>query len=183
MRLIAALALLLVSFASYGQTCPAGLPDPVPRDAVRLNWGAVTTYTDGSTIVGTVTYTVYKRTGTTDAMVCTTTATNAGQTGLAVATHTYVVTARVGTGPESAKTAPASKDVTAPTPNVPPNLTIASNRIDPAEWTCRDQSGAILSSHSRQDKAMEACVNLALARVGTPYEIRPSGYRLVASLR
>lgn len=183
MRLAAAVLLLLVPFAAFGQTCPVGPPDPVADNAVRLNWSAVTTNTNGTPIVGTVTYTVYKRVGTTDTVVCTTTATNAGQSNLAVGTHSYVVSARVGTGPESAKAGPVSKAVAAPIPNEPPNLTIASTRIGPDSFTCRDAAGNVLTRHERQDKAQESCTNLAIANLGKPYDVIPSGYRIEARQR
>jgi hypothetical protein len=44
--------------------------------------------------------------------------------------------------------------------------TVTSTRIESAEWTCRDSSGAVLSSHTLADKAQEACSNLALPAPG-----------------
>lgn len=154
----------------------------MPADQARLNWVRPTSNTDGTVIAAAtaLTYTLYKRSGATDAAVCTTTAASAGQTNLAPGTHTWLVTARVGTGPESGKSNAASKTVDPPVPNPPSNLTVTSTRIEAAEWTCRDATGAVLSSHVRQDKAQEACTNLALANVGLSYEMRPSGYRISA---
>ncbi|MGQ0836340.1 MAG: hypothetical protein ACT4O5_15750 [Gammaproteobacteria bacterium] len=57
---------------------------------------------------------------------------------------------------------------------------VTSTRIDSASWTCRDTAGAILTSHERQDKAQEECTNRALKSPGTAFEIRPSGFRIVA---
>ena len=67
-----------------------------------------------------------------------------------------------------------------PEPEPQPAAAFTSTRIESADWTCRDSSGAVLSSHQRQDKAMEACANRALAEPGAVFEIRPSGYRIVA---
>jgi hypothetical protein len=77
----------------------------------------------------------------------------------------------------------ASTVVQPPTPGVPTNITVTSTRIEPSEWTCRDASGAILTSHTRQDTAQTACTNLAIASLGAIYEIRPSGYRISAVAR
>lgn len=182
MRHVFAALLLLTSFSVQAQTCPASPADPVPRDAARLSWTRPTTNTDGSAIAATtvLTYTVYERVGTTDTMRCTTTTVTAGQVGLAVGSHTWVVTARIGTGPESPKSNAATKTIPEATPGAPGNVTVASTRIDPDSWTCRDESGAILSRHERQDKAQESCTNYALASLGKPFEMRPSGYRIVA---
>jgi hypothetical protein len=185
MKLLALLAVLMPC-AAFAQlpTCPVAPSDPIPRDAARLTWVRPATYTDGSAIpTSTVfTYTLYERSGTLDTARCTTNGELAGQTALTVGTHTWLVTARVGAGPESVKSNPASKtvDPLPQVPNPPTNLTVTSTRIDAVEWTCRDATGAVLSGHTRQDKAQEACTNLALASLGTPFEIRPSGYRLVA---
>lgn len=176
--LLAALA-VLASFAAEAQpACPAAPSVPVPRDQARLTWTAPTQYTDNTPIVaGTVlTFTVY-RDGTAN---CTTTGSVAGQLALTVGTHSWTVTARVGTGPESPQSASASKTIPAPTPGAPTGITVASTRIESDSWTCRDESGAILSRHERADKAQESCTNFALSSLGTPYEMRPSGYRIVA---
>jgi hypothetical protein len=179
------LAALLWAGNSFAQTCPVAPSSPVPRDQARITWQRPTHNTDGSTIPASTvfTYTLYRRTGSTDTAVCTTNGELAGQTGLAVGTHTWVVTARAGSGPESGKSAPGSKTVDAPpvpTPNPPGGITVASTRIDPDSWTCRDENGAILSRHERQDKAQESCTNFAIASLGKPYEMRPSGFRIVA---
>lgn len=185
MRLLAALLVLACPTLAFGQACPAAPADPVPRDQARLSWDRPGYYADGTVIgpaVGII-YTVYERVGTTDTVRCTTTAVTAGQSGLSDGAHAWVVTARVGTGPESAKSGSASKTI-APAPIVPPgpptNVTVASTRIDPDSWTCRDESGAILTRHERQDKAQESCTNFALANLGVAYEMRPSGFRIVA---
>jgi hypothetical protein len=61
--------------------------------------------------------------------------------------------------------------------------TVTSTRIESAEWTCLDYSGAVLSSRTRADKAQEACSNRALAAPGQVFEMRPSGYRITAAVR
>jgi hypothetical protein len=58
--------------------------------------------------------------------------------------------------------------------------TITSTRIESASWTCRDASGAVLTTHERQDKAQEECTNRALKSPNTTFEMRPSGFRIVA---
>lgn len=94
-HLIVAVLLCVSGTAAYGQACPVAPADPVPRDAARLEWPAVTKYTDGSDISATtrVTYLVYERVDGVDVRRCTTTATTAGQIGLSVGTHTWVVAA------------------------------------------------------------------------------------------
>jgi hypothetical protein len=185
-RLIASLALACFALPAFAQlpACPAAPADPIPRDQARLAWVRPGAMTDGNVIAPTVviTYTVYERVGTTDTARCTTTNTSAGQTGLTDGAHTWVVTARIGSGLESAKSGSASKTIppSTTTPAPPTNVTVASTRIDSDSWTCRDSSGAILSRHERQDKAQESCTNYALANLGTPYEMRPSGYRIQA---
>lgn len=64
--------------------------------------------------------------------------------------------------------------------SLPAAAQITSTRIESASWTCRDTEGRVLSSHERQDKAMEACTNRALKSPGTKYEVRPSGFWIVA---
>jgi len=185
MRYLIALASLLLTVDSLAQTCPTPPADPVPRDQARLSWVRPTTNSDGSALAASVvlTYTLYERVGTTDTARCTTSAVTAGQTGLSDGAHTWVVTARVGTGPESVKSTAASKTIP-PAPVVPPgpptNITVASTRIDPDSWTCRDENGAVLSRHERQDKAQESCTNFAIANLGKTFEMRPSGFRIVA---
>lgn len=62
-----------------------------------------------------------------------------------------------------------------------PQQTVTSTRVEQAEWVCEDAAGIILSNHTRQDKAMEACSNRALANPGQDFYIRPSAYRIVAT--
>lgn len=94
--------------------------------------------------------------------------------------NTYATTFTTAAPGNSSFSNVATTTVAPPTPQQPTNIQITSTRIEPASWTCRDQSGAILSSHERPDKAQEACTNAALASVGTPFEMRASGYRIVA---
>lgn len=98
MRLIAALLVLACPAFAFGQTCGPAVPDPVPRDALRLNWNAVTTWVappGGNIPTPTqVTYSVYKMVGTVASLVCTTTALSAGITGLPVGEHCHAVTAK-----------------------------------------------------------------------------------------
>jgi hypothetical protein len=190
MRVIVAAALLLASFAAHAQTTcgPASTVTPQPWNEVRLNWMAPTTLTNGQPIPsGTVlTYTVYRRSGTatTFTAICTTTASVTAIPNQPVGANTYTVTAKTATSAESGQAIPhANKTVTEPAPNPPTSLTIASTRIEPDSWTCRDGAGLILTRHERQDKAQESCTNFALANVGVPFEMRPSGYRIVAAAR
>lgn len=74
----------------------------------------------------------------------------------------------------------AATTVAPPTPQQPTNITITSTRIGMSEWECIDAAGAVLSQHTRQDKAQESCTNYALANLGRAFEMRPSGYRIVA---
>lgn len=94
--------------------------------------------------------------------------------------NTYATSFAAGAVGNSPLSNVASTAVAPPQPQQPTGITISSTRIEPASWTCRDQSGVILSSHERPDKAQEACTNFALASVGTPFELRSSGYRIVA---
>lgn len=173
MRAIVGVLLCVMCAPALAQTCPVAPADPVPRDAARLIWTAPTTNTDGTAIAGTLTYTVYERVGTTDTLRCTTTATSAGQIGLTAGTHTWVLTARVGTGPESVKTAPASKTIAAPTPNPPSSILITRNDY----WYCNKADGT-RSQHVAEPEAFEACVNEAL--VAGSSSITAAGYRIVA---
>lgn len=116
------LALLFLPAVVLGQTCPTAIPDPVPRDAMRLSWTAPTQNTDGSAITKAITYTIYE--GTT--AKCTTTATAASLTSLSVGVHSWTTTAKTTDG-ESAKSNVASKTITAAPPNPPTGLT-----VDPA---------------------------------------------------
>lgn len=94
--------------------------------------------------------------------------------------NTYATTFSTAAPGNSAFSGIATTTVAPPTPQQPTSITITSTRIDPASWTCRDASGSILSSHERQDKAQESCTNYALASLGTAFEMRASGYRIVA---
>lgn len=61
--------------------------------------------------------------------------------------------------------------------------TVTSTRIEAAEWTCGDSSGAVFSSHARAHKAQEDCSNFASAAPGRMFEMRPSGGRMTATAR
>jgi hypothetical protein len=131
-----------------------------------------------------LTYTVYRRVGTgAFAAQCTTTSVGTALPNQPVGSVAYTATARIATGPESTQPSPFTKNITEPAPAPPSDITVASTRIDPDSWTCRDSGGAILSRHERADKAQESCTNFALANLGKPFEMRPSAYRIVASLR
>jgi hypothetical protein len=121
---LALLALFLPAI-SFAQPCPTAIPDPVPRDAVRLSWTAPTQNTDGSSITKAITYTVYEGT----VAKCTTAATAGSLTGLSVGAHSWALTAKTSDG-ESAKTATVSKTIPAAPPNPPTNLL-----VDPASLT------------------------------------------------
>jgi len=59
--------------------------------------------------------------------------------------------------------------------------TFTSTRNTQFEWQCETESGDRLSGHTRQDKAVEACANRALASPGTTYIVRSGSYRIVAT--
>jgi hypothetical protein len=59
--------------------------------------------------------------------------------------------------------------------------TVTSTWVEAAEWTCRDASGAVFSSHTRADEAREACSNRALAAPGQVFDMRPSDYRITVT--
>lgn len=59
------------------------------------------------------------------------------------------------------------------------SLTIT--RVGPCDWTCADQTGALLSCHTRVDKAIEACANRSLID-GVEYRVVPAEYRVVATV-
>jgi hypothetical protein len=184
MRYLAGL-LLLVSFGAQAQTlCPVPPADPVARDAARFSWQRPTLYTDNTAIPSTtvLTYTLYRRVGTVDTAICTTNATGAGQSGLAVGTHTFVVSAREGQGAEGPKSNAASKTVAAAPPGAPLNLTIAATQVG-GNYTCRTAAGEVLTSHTTPHKAQESCTNQAVAHLGDEFRVQPDGYlRIVASL-
>jgi hypothetical protein len=186
MRTLIAGVLLLASFAAQAQTvCPVPPADPVARDAARMTWQRPTLYTDNTAIPSTsvLTYTLYRRVGTVDTAICTTNATGAGQLGLAVGTHTFVVSAREGQGAEGPKSNAASKTVAPPpSPGAPINLTIAATQVG-GNYTCRTAAGEVLTSHTTPHKAQESCTNQAVAHVGDEFRVQPDGYlRIVASL-
>jgi hypothetical protein len=186
MRLMFAALLLLVGSVAQAQTaCPAAPVDPVARDAARLSWQRPAIYTDNTAIPAAVvlTYTLYRRVGRVDTAVCTTAALSAGQVGLAVGTHTFVVSAREGAGAEGPRSNAASKTVAAPpSPGAPLNLTIAATQVG-GNYTCRTATGEVLTSHTTPYKAQEACTNQAVAHVGDEFRVQPDGYlRIVASL-
>jgi hypothetical protein len=185
-RFIASLALALIGFGAHAQTtCPVPPADPIARDAARMTWQRPTLYTDNTAIPSTsvLTYTLYRRVGTVDTAICTTNATGAGQSGLAVGRHTFVVSAREGAGAESPKSNAASKTVAAPPPpSAPLNLTIAATQVG-GNYTCRTAAGEVLTSHTTPHKAQEACTNQAVAHLGDEFRVQPDGYlRIVASL-
>jgi hypothetical protein len=185
---IAALAALPV-YAQTLPTCgPASTATPQPWNEARVSWTAPTTYANGQAFpTGTVlTYTVYRRVGATGTFgaLCTTQATSTALASQPVGSVFYTATARIGAGVESTQGAPpGNKTIVDPAPSPPTGITVASTRMEPDSWTCRDQAGAILSRHERADKAQESCTNFALASIGTPFEMRSSGYRIVAARR
>lgn len=134
MRLIAAVVFLLASFELHAQTCPAAPADPIARDALRLNWNAVTTWTvppGGNIPTPTqVTYTVYKMVGTTATLQCTTTALSAGVLGLPVGDACFAITAKTALSnppnTESGRTATVCRTIPPPltTPAVPGGFTV-----------------------------------------------------------
>src|SRR6185503_17126694 len=87
---------------------PASSVTPQPWNEARVKWDAVTTYTNGQTIVGTVTYTVYRRAGATGsfAAICTTTATATALPNQPNGVNNYTVTAKTSTSSESAQPSP-----------------------------------------------------------------------------
>jgi hypothetical protein len=60
--------------------------------------------------------------------------------------------------------------------------TVSWTRIESAEWTCRDSSGALLSSGTQAHNAHETCGNRALAAPGQVFEMSPIGYRNITSV-
>jgi hypothetical protein len=94
--------------------------------------------------------------------------------------NTYATTFNTTAAGNSAFSNTAVTTVAPPTPQPPASITITSTRIGTADWECLDGAGAVLSQHVRQDKAFESCANRAYAALNTPFEIRPSGYRIVA---
>jgi hypothetical protein len=61
--------------------------------------------------------------------------------------------------------------------------TVTSTRIESAQSMCRDSSSAILSSHTRADKAEDACNKRALGAPERIFEMRKDGYRMTAEVR
>jgi hypothetical protein len=190
MRFIAVLLLLFVSTAAQSQlaTCPAlSIATPQPWNEARVTWTAPTTYENGQPLGSGVVlrYTVLRRTGTTGTFtaICETTATSTSLSNQPLGQNFYTATARTNTSAQSAQATPDDKIITEPAPSQPTNITVASTRIEQYEWTCRDDAGAVLTTHTRQDKAQESCTNLALANLGKSFEMRPSGYRIAASAR
>jgi len=185
---------LLVAWASRSEaqplpTCaPASTVQPQPWNETRVAWVAPTTYaTTPPTPLpagAVLTYTVLRRTGTSGAFVaiCQTTATGTALANQPIGQNFYTATARI-TGTDSVQAAPASKDIVEPPPSPPTNITVASTRIDPYEWTCRDSSGAVLTNHRSAVEAQTECTNRAVAALERVFEIRPSGYRIVARAR
>lgn len=191
MRILIAGALLCVSFAAQGQ-------------AVTARWVNATITTAGTpipasgsgalvrTVVEYGTKTATNGFGTKQGEVWVAAPATSLQLSLVVAQeyalrafhcNTYATAFVVNAPGCSAFSNVAIVFVQPPTPQTPTGLTVSSTRIESAEWTCRDIAGNILSSHTRQDKAEEACLNRALAALDTPFEVRPSGYRWVAQVR
>ena len=57
---------------------------------------------------------------------------------------------------------------------------VESIRDSQYEWTCEDASGALISGHTRQDKAFQSCYNAALA-TGETYYVRGGAFRVTAT--
>jgi hypothetical protein len=193
MRTLMTILALFAALPALGQTCaPASTATPQPANEARVSWQRPATYADGTALPTTValTYTLYRRTGTSGsfAALCTTTATSTALASQPVGQQFYTVTAKTATSGESAQaTPPGSKTIADPPPGTPTNITVVSNRVEPESWTCRDEAGVIISSHQRQDKAQEACTNQAIAALlagsaqqSPPFEMRSSAYRIVA---
>lgn len=58
---------------------------------------------------------------------------------------------------------------------------IESVRQTQYEWECKEQDGDRVSGHTRQDKAFQSCINLALANPQTPYFVEGGTYRIIAT--
>jgi hypothetical protein len=137
MRIQVALLVALFASPAFGQTCGPSVPDPVPRDALRLNWTAPTTWAEGGNIPtpSQLTYTVYRMVGTTPTLLCTTVALSAGLTGLPVGQQCYALTAKtplsVPANTESVRTATVCKTIAPPplTPNPPGSFTITGEIV------------------------------------------------------
>jgi hypothetical protein len=190
--LIAALAALPV-YAQTLPTCgPASTATPQPWNEARVSWTAPTTYANGQAFpTGTVlTYTVYRRVGATGTFgaLCTTQATSTALASQPVGSVFYTATARIGAGVESTQGAPpGNKTIVDPAPSPPTGITVASTRMEPYEWTCRDSSGVVITNHRSAVEAQTSCTNKAIesllggtARQSATFEMRPSGYRFVA---
>jgi hypothetical protein len=176
--LIAALAALPV-YAQTLPTCgPASTATPQPWNEARVSWTAPTTYT------------VYRRVGATGTFgaLCTTQATSTALASQPVGSVFYTATARIGAGVESTQGAPpGNKTIVDPAPSPPTGITVASTRMEPYEWTCRDSSGVVITNHRSAVEAQTSCTNKAIesllggtARQSATFEMRPSGYRFVA---
>ena len=57
---------------------------------------------------------------------------------------------------------------------------VSSIRDSSSEWQCETRDGTVLSSHTRQDKAFQACFNRALAS-GDTFIVRGGTFRVSAS--
>lgn len=57
---------------------------------------------------------------------------------------------------------------------------IESTRQTPYDFACVDEAGNVLSSHQRQDKAIQSCSNRALAEPGKPFDVQGGRWRIVA---
>ena len=58
---------------------------------------------------------------------------------------------------------------------------VSSVRDSDHEWYCETQTGVEISGHTRQDKAFQSCMNMAL-QDGATYIVRGGTYRVSASL-
>jgi len=58
---------------------------------------------------------------------------------------------------------------------------ISITRVGQYDWHCADIAGTTLSGHTRQDKAIQACVNRSLAD-GLEYRVIPGEYRVQAEI-
>lgn len=181
MRLLCAGLLLLASFAAHGQ------------GSATLSCTPPTQNSNGTPLTDLASYKFYEgmTQGSYSNSVVRPSSSGCGYvfSNLAAGTHYFVASSINATGVEGMFSNVASKTIAGTTPPPPPPpppppvptaLAVTSTRIDAAEWTCRDSAGVILTSHTRADKAQEACTNFALKNPGKVYEMRPSGYRITA---
>lgn len=133
LRALIALALIALAGNAFSQTtCPAAGPSPpLATNDVRLNWGAVTTFTDGNIIPTSapITYTVYRQSGTSWTALCTTASLATTLGTQPAGTQSYRVTAKTAAStPANAEGPPsnvATKDISQ-LPSAPTGLTIVT---------------------------------------------------------